>query len=295
MPEEYPSRLGHKAPVRGLGAAYSKNQALAGVQDPDSASRLAAMDPQEATKILENVQKSNEILEDQRAEILAAWEAKEYQPADPKAPKTADANWLSAQPPPVVKKLHEELISSREKAVDEETEKEAKTFRDSFAINPDDPLYDPMTDKERRKKVEKDLKPLDFESMVFYGFSDQEVEPRAGFKLVFRTLSTQHGLWIESQLSDIESQSVQYGRHWFSLLQVAASLQTINGKQVGLDLSKYDSPEHRDDFKKALDARMKFLGRLPAELTNDLIVQFVWFCGRVRKSLAGNLTEKVGN
>ena len=51
----------------------------------------------------------------------------------------------------------------------------------------------------------------------------------------------------------------------------------------------------RKDFESALTERMEFLGRLPSMITDDLIVQFVWFNGRVRRLLAGDLMRKVGN
>ncbi len=88
---------------------------------------------------------------------------------------------------------------------------------------------------------------------------------------------------------------MQYGRHWFSLTQAAVSVQTINGKPIGPDLGKFTDFEQRDAFRAALDERLKFLGKMPSLLTDEIIVQHSWFVGRVRKMMAGDVVRKVGN
>jgi hypothetical protein len=113
--------------------------------------------------------------------------------------------------------------------------------------------------------------------------------------LTFRTITTQHGLWLEYYMSQLEETSMQHIRHLFSLLQVAASLDKVNGKTIGSDLSKLVKPTHRDEFIAAIEAKQERLGGMPAVLTDDIIVQYIWFSGRVRKVLAGNLMGKVGN
>ena len=40
---------------------------------------------------------------------------------------------------------------------------------------------------------------------------------------------------------------------------------------------------------------MEFVGRMPSIVTDDLIVQMIWFSGRVRKLLSGDVLRKVGN
>ena len=165
----------------------------------------------------------------------------------------------------------------------------------AFAIDPSDPLYNPLTDKARRKLIEKDLIPLDFEAMVFKGYTTQDVKLRENFTLTFRTIPTNHGLWLEYMMANTPESSVQHTRHLFSIMQVAASLDAVNGRKTGADMTKFTKDVHNKEFTAAMEERMEFLGRLPAELTDDIIVQYVWFTGRVRLLLSGDLLRKVGN
>ena len=162
-------------------------------------------------------------------------------------------------------------------------------------IAPDDPLYDPMVDRSRRKKIEAGLKPLDFETMVFQGYVEQEIQLHASLSITLRTLTTHQGLWVEYYISRFQDLSAQSLRHTFSLLQVAVSLEKINGKSISPPLEKFVRQDQRDEFIKALEQRMDKLSQMPSLLTDDFIIQYVWFTGRVRKLLSGNLTEQVGN
>jgi hypothetical protein len=246
------------------------------------------MEPDQRQEVLDEIERRNQDLEDKRQDLLTALASGWVSKLTPER--------IRALTPPELAKAHADWQKDRDKAQDAEEEQSIRAaVSSSFSIAPDDPLYDPMTDRVRKERIEKKLSPLDFEQMVFRGHCEQEVEPREGFKVTLRTISTQHGLWLEQVLVEAERFAVQYGRHWFSLLQVACALQAVNGKPIGPSLDTLDSPDHREDFRKALDARMKFIGRLPGLLTDDLIVQYIWFCGRVRKLLAGDLIGKVGN
>ena len=70
-----------------------------------------------------------------------------------------------------------------------------------------------------------------------------------------------------------------FSRFRRSVRDIAAEL----GKVVTLELV---------GEKTELDKRMKAVGRVPHEFTNDLIVNYIWFTGRVRKLIQGNV---VGN
>jgi len=250
------------------------------------------MSQEEFQRLSEEQERLDGQLEEARTDIRAAvaegvWELPEGFNLDQEAPG-------------VVMKMHADLLERKKNIIDEQVEEEvassiSSSFVDRMGLGPDDPLYDPITDTGRRKSIEKGLKPLDFEEMVFQGYVQQEIELRSNFSITLRTITTQHGLWLEMMLTDLDQFAAQYGRHWFSLLQVACSLQEVNGKPIGADLNKFDDPNNREDFEKVLRERMKFLGRLPGMLTDDLIVQYTWFSGRVRKLLAGDLVGKVGN
>jgi hypothetical protein len=168
------------------------------------------------------------------------------------------------------------------------------TVRD-FMVKPDDPSYNFIYDQDLRKRIEADLKPIDFGMMIFDGFADQEITLRKGLTVTYRTINTQHALWLERRLHEAAKLAEQYGRHWFSTLQLAISVQKINGKEIGADLSSFDEEALVDKFWEALAPRIKRISRLPTEITDLLIANMAWFSGRVRKELVGDLTEKVGN
>lgn len=270
-------------PATGLGSGIPQNQSLSGVADAATAARLAALPPGELQKALDSLEEHNQKAKDIK-EYLAAEEAAErFNPPKPLELASYDemVQW---------KKDHEvKLEEKKQKEAEEDTDLMA------MSIGMDHPLYNPISDTARRRRIEKQVSELDFDQMVFLGYCDQEVPIRKNFRVVMRTLSTQHGLWLEIMLASAREGSEHYLRHWFSLLQVAASLQSINGKPVGTDLSSFTTEDHRADFINAVKGRLNYLGRLPSAITDDLIVNYTWFSGRVRKLLSDDVVEKVGN
>jgi hypothetical protein len=294
-----PSRLAQRAgggPVRGLGSGFAQNQAIAGVRNPEAAAKLAGLPEEHAQELAEESERISAEVEERRSMLLEAIQAGRWKP---KASLPGNTDWpkvIAKQPADVLYKWYiemQEALNTTIEAEDQEAIEEG--LNRSFAVQPDDPLYDPMVDKQRRKRIEATLKDLDFESMVFQGYVEQEVQIHKSLALTFRTISTQHGLWLEYFVSKMPEMSTQNLRHTFSLLQVAASLEKINGKGVVADTSKFLKQDQRDEFLKAIEQRMETLGRMPSALTDDLIIQYIWFMGRVRKLLSGNLTERVGN
>lgn len=270
--------------TRGMGSAYTENQKLAGADNPEAAAKMARMDPAELQRQLEAAENIDNEVESLREDLIYAISEEGYE-----APGIVEQ-----APADKIIEWHAEMIQWREDAIEEDVAEDVEQGT-SFSLAPDDPLYDPLRDKNRRLRIEADLEPLDFESMVFMGHTEQVVPIRDNFKVLFRTISTQHGMWIEMMLTELSEYSAQYGRHWFSLTQVACAIQEINGKPIGSDLGRLSKRDQREAFKNALDERMEFLGRLPGLLTDELIVNHAWFVGRVRKMMAGDVTKKVGN
>ena len=300
---EYQSKLQRRAgtPIRGMGSGYAQNQAMAGAPDPNEAARLAKMTPEEAQEEAERQERLQAELDNMREDIQIALENNQWTPDTsswPHVPSSPE-EWkelLDKQPAGIIQDWHKRMNEAVDNQIDEEDEEALKESIQSIAsLDPDDPLYDPLTDKARKRSIEENLQPLDFEEMVWKGSCTQEIETRPGFKVTFRTLSTQHGLWLEYWMSQREETSYQHTRHLFSLIQVAACLEAVNGKSVGADMTKYVRHEQREEYLKALEERLEFLGKMPGVISDDLIVQFVWFTGRVRKLLAGDLMKKVGN
>lgn len=294
-----PSRLAARSstgPVRGVGSGFAENQRMAGASDPDTAARLAAADPSEVSAAMEQQEKLAEEISQRREELLAAITEGRWSPPNGLPPGSNWAQVLARQDAKLINDWHAEF----KKAVDEALEKnDEEAIRDSiqssFAVQPDDPLYDPMVDRARRKRIEDGLAPLDFESMVFRGFVEQDIKIHPSLVITMRTLTTQQGLWLEYYVAQQPEMSRQLLSHTFSLLQVAVALEKINGKPCTPSLEKLIKQDQREEFFKAVDLRMERLSALPSLLSDDFIIQWVWFTGRVRKLLAGNLTERVGN
>jgi len=301
--QQFPSRLRRNQgqPLRGVGSAYPQNQRMAGVQSHTEAARLAGMSPEEAEEEADRLERLAQDMDAMREDLLIAILENQWKPDSsswPKAPSNQD-EWkalLERQPAGMISKWHKEMNENIDAKVDAEDEAALRESITSLGVaDTEDPLYDPLMDKQRKRAIEEGLEPLDFEAMVFTGSCTQEVPLRESFKVTFRTLGTQHGLWIEYFMSQQPETSFQHTRHLFSLMQVACCLEAVNGKEVGSDMTKFVRPSDRDAFVKALEERMEFLGRMPSVITDDLIVQYIWFCGRVRKLLAGDLMRKVGN
>ena len=288
--KQYRSRLkkGQSAPTRGMGSGFAVNQEMAGADDPESAAALASLSEADMQKRVESEVRMRRKRDEKIAYLSAAitegnWNLPEGESLEGASDETLD-EW------------HEMVKEGQQGQIDEEVAEQVESM---FSMSPeydsDDPLYNPITDRKRRAHIEKDLAPLDFDQMVFKGYCDQDVALREGFSITFRTISTIHSLWLEMDLTELAEYTAQYGRHWFSLLQIGVSVQKINGKALGTDLSRFTNHTQKDDFKKALDEKMKVLGRLPSIITDDLIVQHTWFMGRVRKLMAGDVLNKVGN
>ena len=255
--------------MTGMGSGNVANQKMAGALNPEKSAALAS----------ESVTKSQ--MEDIEYKMSQIQEG--FSEGFPKTEVTKEN----------LETVYRELEKWRESQIDKEIQEENEGMYPS--ITPDDPLYNPMTDLNRRVSIEKDLDDIDFDDMIFKGYADQTIKIRNGFTITFRTLTTQQSLWIEKEMASLSTETVQYGRHFLSLKQLAVSLQSINGKTVGENISQYTKTSDRDDFESALKGRLEFINNLPQIITDDLIVQYVWFTGRVRKCLSGDVGKKLGN
>lgn len=298
MPEDRPvaSRLAERAarrggmgPLRGLGAGLPANQKMAGVANPEAAAALAAMDPAVAAEQMERAEARHAELEDMLEELKIAKEQGEYTP--PGDLEKADEAELS--------KWHAEMLKKREAAVDEDMGIDSRAaaeeaVRDAFRFGPDHHLYEPINDLDRRKQIESSLKPIEIEELLFLGYVNQEIPISQNLRYTLRSLTTQQTLWLEEYVADLPRSSQQHIAHQMGLLQLAVGLVEVNGKPFyGSDLY---SVEEKDHFFKSLKQNLDKVSKLPAAVTDDLIVQYAWFSGRVRKSvIGGNLAKKVGN
>lgn len=273
--------------MRGIGSGLAENQKVVGAQDPQAAAVLAAMPEAEMQEAMERMAQENAALDEMRNELASAFAQTAWRPKVEKAP----TDWQQAiaeVPPPTVKSWFAQWEAYTSTQADPE-DPQAALEQDPFRLGPDHPAYQPMMDLVRRRALESKVKPMDFGDLIFKGYAEQEVPIREGFALVLRSISTTHALWLEQRLAG----DTVHDRHQFSLWQLAVGIHAAGGKPLGVDIAAIT--EKKEEFYEELDKRMKQVGRWPQELTNDLIVHYVWFTGRVRKLLHGNVTEKVGN
>ena len=275
---------GGSGPVRGVGSAYAANQKVAGAQDPEAAALLASMPQAEMQEAVEKMEKENADLDEMRGELLQATAQSTWRP---KTDKDV-GNWEEAvnkAPPALLRSWYSQWLAYVEAGTDE---KDGTQQDDPFKLAPDHPAYQPIMDTARRRATEAKLKKMEFGDLIFKGYAEQEVPVRSDFSFVFRSIGTTHGLWLEQRVTG----DSRYDGHLFSLWQLAVGIHKYGGKDLGVDISSFDD---KDAFYAEVDKRMKVVGRWPMELSNDVIVHYIWFTGRVRKLLHGNLTERVGN
>lgn len=268
--------------VTGMGSAVPANQKMAGASNPELAAKMAALQEGPLDREEELIQ--NESLK-RKLELIKKAKEDGFDP-------NCDLDKVFQESPGEVESIFIEMEEWQKKKIDDEIDDlEYKTY----SIPSDNPLYEPIKDTDRRRRIEKSLEPLDFESMIFKGYCVQEVEVKENFKITFRTLNTNQSLWIEAMTLQLQDYSVQYGRHWMSLVQLCVCLESINGRAIEPLISRFTKKDQEENFKEALNSRMEYVGQLPQIITDDLIVQYVWFSARVRKLMSGDVVDKLGN
>ena len=300
------SRLAGRAtgnPFGGVGSADPRNQAQAGAADPKAAAELASKSPAEIRAAAQRQLEESEKISRLRGRIVSAYlDAGEDLPSSilnqlgmPGDVKDLE-RFLEGMSTTALVAVEQKISEHEKQEVDDSTDDLQQSLLGQIGIGPDDLAYQYIFDKNLKRKTEDKLEEIDFASMVFDGFAEQEVKLRKGFSVVFRTIGTTHGLWLERRLHEANKMSEQYGRHWFSLLQLAVTIQSVNGRAIGGDLNSFQSEgAEQEQFWESVSSRLNFLGRMPTEVTDLLIANMALFSTRVKKTVIGDLTEKVGN
>ena len=282
----YRSRLAGGVVGAGLPAA----QRSSGSRDPVSDARNASITQEPAEAEQARQRDLSEKIEALKRKVLSFCAEGLISPP---TPGESAEDWVDSMSVAELEEAASKAEASLESSIEDNADAD---LMPRWGISADDPMYEPIRDADRRKLIEGGLKPLDLGSLLFHGYLEQAVQTRPGLEITLRTISTQQSLWLETLLDDVRDMNAQYGRHWYSLLQVACGLHAINGKEFGQSLTQYRRQAQKEDWKKELMSRMEKLGSLPGLLTDDFIVQFVWFSGRVRRMLvAGDVQEKLGN
>jgi hypothetical protein len=262
-----------------IGAANPSVLRASGVANPEEAARVAALGTEEANR-QQDLQARQE---GERAELSAiiaeAIRTDGFNPElgkDPSELSLAELREVHKQ----LEAFWDEVVDQTERVVDDQLEK---------GPDPADPWYRPISDKQRRQQIESRLEPMDFDSLVFRKHVDQVVPINDNLNITLRTVRQRHAEWLEAWAADQDRPDAQ---NRFMLAQLAVSLVAINDTSVLPDLSK---EKDRDRFEQGLERKLDALGEYPSVLTEDMVVQYVWFVGRVRKLLGGSLSRRLGN
>lgn len=299
MSDQIPSRLAPattpRGAPRGIGSALAVNQKAAGTANPEAAAAAAGrseadLQAEEDAHIAAEAARSAKI-EDLCTSVLeGVWRPEWASVPDEFSALKAR---FGVHDDTAIDEWHTEMSAAYDARIKAEDE---RLVRDTLALStldPANPQYNPMMDAARREAIEATLTPISFEEMLFEGRARQTVRLHQHLEVVLSTVRTKHELWLEQMMAEKPETSVQHMRHTFSTMQLAASLDQVNGKPIGtISLEKVTDYA---GFQQAITARSEYIGRLPSAVTDDLIVQMIWFFGRVRRLVAGNTMRKVGN
>lgn len=157
---------------------------------------------------------------------------------------------------------------------------------DAFAVMSNPPSLE-LASRAVRKRVEKNLAPLDIDSLFLRGEIRQEVSFLSGrYKVVFRTLAAKEDLFIKRRLSEVRHETARYVEDRFMVMQLAAHIVSVNGEEMP-EMLGTDGDVDTDRF----DKRFKRVCDLPVMLIERIWVQWVWFQDRVNKALNSDFLE----
>jgi len=305
-----PSSLDRRRrPIRGVGAAYAQNQRLAGADDPETAARIATLSSEGMRRAEQASQKLSRMLGDlSEARQTGEWAPDFDLKDDPNLIESAhrkllqfrreraDAEIEGRLPEDTPSADHQGSASVSDGSDYEDEARAASLFASAARVSPEDLNYNALQDRERRLRIEARCAPLgqdDYEDLLFKNHIEQQVPVSGRLTLTLRSLTSDQSRWLEGLAAQQDFSSEMEMRHWFGLAQLAIALRGLNGTPLQPIL---DVALSREDFMPVFGQRMKVIGKMAQPLTDDFIVQFQWFMGRVRKLIVeDDLTEMVGN
>jgi hypothetical protein len=256
------SQLSPQAPpMKGVGAAYPVNQAMAqGKVDRPVSLREANKMAQQGGFSKETVQAL-----EMANENLKKAEAEPAPVAEPEPEKSSS--------PSVAKKVREEL---------DEAEQSLPTPAGQLDFAEIGNLRTGMMSTKRREDIEKRLKPLDIGDMVMKRELTQTVPIIPGrLEVTLRTFSQRENLWILRYIYDHPG-SALYIQELINTCRLVCGLVAVNGAYL---------PDHRKDvglptetiIKEDFEKKFFHVVSFPVQLVADFSVQSLWFQDRVDK------------
>lgn len=181
---------------------------------------------------------------------------------------------------------------AEKKSVEEEAKKAVEDKKeelfDMFDFGGQNEAERVLNNKKRRQEIEKRCEPMAIEDLLMRDEVRQLVQIVPDkFFVVFRSLTPEESLFIKQILAREQAPSDSYALEKYSLLQLACSVVSINGKEFTDHRNKDGDPQ--DDLFKL---KMKQLMKKSGYVINDLGINYMWFDIRVRKLLT---SDTLGN
>jgi hypothetical protein len=179
----------------------------------------------------------------------------------------------------------DQIEQPSEEGLDEDLDNTRQEIEDILASTQQ---YNILTDPDRRKRIENDLKPMDVTDIIVHGELRQTVPLLENLSVIFRTVSADEDLEIKRLMYGMKGGDLYMGGR-YDTMQLALALVGVNERELPSHLDK------EGDFKKDLfQAKYRLVLKFPVQLIADFCVQYGWFDERVRMMLAGQ-TEALKN
>jgi hypothetical protein len=142
----------------------------------------------------------------------------------------------------------------------------------------------PLLSAERKKLIESNLAPLDFEDLITKREIVQEVHIIPGkFSVGYRTVREREHVWVLQYIYEVTGvSSASYIEELGNVCRLVCSIRSINGKLLPdhrNNIGQINEEVDKEKFRKKLDIIMGF----PTHVVADLGINFNWFSERVTK------------
>lgn len=147
---------------------------------------------------------------------------------------------------------------------------------------------DMLNNTNRRKAIEKRLKPMDLSDLITEGEVQQKVPIVPGkLEVTYRSVSSGEDLEVKRMLYNIRKEVPRYQLDAYSIMSLTLAIYAINGHPL---------PDHRDESGNFNETRFRrkfeLVKKYPLQLVADLGVNYIWFDVRVKKLFS---VESLGN
>lgn len=253
--KEEQARVPIEPPSGGVGSAYEVNRTVSSADRPLSLKEA---------KDMENRPRAPQPMSEESIAAMAAIK-EETENAPPQVGVTEE--------------VKEDLDSAAKDIVDESAVEDRPMPFDFDSLNQ---ARVQLLSEERRKRIEKKLKPLDIGDMIMKREVQQTIDIVPGkLSLTLRTFSQRENLWVLKYIFNYPG-STFYTQELLDTCKLVCGIVAINGALL---------PEHRKDVglptedvdQESFEAKMFHLASFPIQFVADMSVQSLWFQNRVNR------------